>query len=240
HRRLEKLVHFRSPFTRGMRPAHTAVAFTGCSFLHSENTGHSVRHTLRAVRHLARAWKRVSPSPCGSHRKPFSGIAHGPTPSAARATTFSSTGGSSIARRRLADASRNVRRFASTHASQGFSPRFRCRSYALRVPHDFNSRDIRHLLQPMPLKQLNQRQLLPDQVLVLLFLLPRPVQTSHQLLITSPLRLQSALGVLQSLRQGSDDWVSHVVTSTGRRPPSSSNRTHRRRRHTRTSAGLWP
>src|SRR5699024_7740055 len=126
HRRLKKLVHFRSPFTRGIRPAHTADAFTGCSFRHSENTGHSVRHTLRAVRHRARAWKRSSPSYCGSHRKPFSGIAHGPTPSAARATTFSSTAGSSIARRRLADASRNVRRFASTHASQGFSPRFRC------------------------------------------------------------------------------------------------------------------
>src|SRR5699024_5682879 len=185
HRRLKKLVHFRSPFTRGMRPAHTAVAFTGCSFRHSENTGHAVRHTLRAVRHRARAWKRVSPSYCGSHRKPFSGIAHGPTPSAARATTFSSTAGSSIARRRLADASRNVRRFASTHASQGFSPRRRCRSYALRVPHGFNSRDIRHLLQPMTLKQFDQVQLLPDDLLVLLFLLPRPVQTSHQLLITS-------------------------------------------------------
>src|SRR5699024_7383022 len=62
HRRLKKLVHFRSPFTRGMRPAHTAVAFTGCSFLHSTNTGHAVRHTLRAVRHRARAWNRVSPS----------------------------------------------------------------------------------------------------------------------------------------------------------------------------------
>src|SRR5699024_3728022 len=204
----------------------TAVAFTGCSFLHSENTGHSVRHTLRAVRHRARAWKRVSPSYCGSHRKPFSGIAHGPTPSAARATTFSSTDGSSIARRRLADASRNVRRFASTHASQGFSPRFRCRSYALRAPHGFNSRGIRHLLQTVTLEHFDQVQLLPDDLLVLLFLLPRPVQTGHKLLITGPFRLQSALRVLQSLRQCSDNRVSHVVTSTGAIPPSSSRSTH--------------
>src|SRR5699024_3967169 len=136
---------------------------------------------------------------------PFSGIAHGPTPSAARATTFSSTAGSSIARRRLADASRNVRRVASTHAPQGFSPRCRCRSYALRVPHGFNSRDIRHLLQPVTLKQFDQVQLLPDDLLVLLFLLPRPVQAGHKLLITGPFRLQSALRVLQSLSEGSND-----------------------------------